>query len=130
MKKKLWIGGHGSFGKLNSQVHSYDLETGEPGSTVDVGLMPIAIYSDDESPFLYALCHGNHSLYQIDKRTDEVIASLEVGENPNAINGNDEQLFVTNLDGDSVSIINRSSFEIVNELKVPPGPYAIILEES
>lgn len=125
----LWIGGHGSFGNLNKSVFVYSLKTGKLVEEIDVGLMPVAFFWDDYSPFLYVVCHGDHAVYKVHKETKEIIDSVEVGQNPNYISGNEEGLFVTNLDSDTVSFIDRDSFELVEELRVPAGPYAIVLEE-
>ncbi len=125
----LWIGGHGSYGQLNKNVFIYNPKTGEQMQEIELGLMPVAFFGDASSPFLYVLSHGDHTLSKVHKETYEVIDSIEVGQNPNDVNGTEETLFVTNLDGDSVSIIDRTSFELVEELTVPAGPYMILLEE-
>ncbi|WP_017727136.1 YncE family protein [Halalkalibacterium ligniniphilum] len=126
----LWIGGHGTFGQLNQNIHVYNPETGKKIREIEVGLMPVAFYGDETSPFIYALCHGEHTLSKIHKETYEVVDKIEVGQNPNFVYGNKESLFVSNLDGDSISLIDRATFKVKDELIVPSGPYMIVLEED
>ncbi|WP_332694379.1 YncE family protein [Halalkalibacter lacteus] len=127
--EKLWVGGHGSFGDLNKSIFAYNPETGKLINEIQIGLMPIAFFGDLSSPYFYVLCHGDHALYKVDKEANKVVAAIEVGQNPNFVTGNDETLFVTNLDNNSISIIDRVSFELIDELTVSAGPYAIVMEE-
>ncbi|MFA9456880.1 YncE family protein [Halalkalibacter sp. AB-rgal2] len=127
--EQLWVGGHGPFGELNRHIYSYDPNSGELMDEIEVGLMPIAFYGDDTSPYFYVLCHGEHSIYQIDSRSNDVVNKLEVGQNPNQIIGNETYLYVSNLDSDTISIIDRETFEVITELAVSAGPYAMVLEE-
>ncbi|WP_062049825.1 YncE family protein [Bacillus sp. JCM 19034] len=127
--ERLWVGGHGPYGDLNQMIYAYDPESGELLETLEVGLMPIAFYADETSPNLYVLCHGEHAIYQIDQIANEVVDVLPVGQNPNQVIGNKEHLYVSNLDGDSITVIERDSFEVVAELPVAAGPYAMVLGE-
>ncbi|GAE32596.1 YncE family protein [Halalkalibacter hemicellulosilyticus] len=127
--EQLWIGGHGPFGELNRHIYSYDPNSGELLDEIEVGLMPVAFYGDDTSPYFYVLCHGEHAIFQIDSRTNDVVDKLEVGQNPNQVIGNKEYLYVSNLDSDTISIIARDTFEVITELAVAAGPYAMVLEE-
>ncbi|MFC0558887.1 hypothetical protein [Halalkalibacter alkalisediminis] len=128
--ENLWIGGHGSFGELNKRILAYDPNTGREVNEIEVGLMPIDFFGDRNSPYFYVLCHGDHGLYKVNKETNEVEDVIEVGQNPNFVTGNEDRLFVTNLDGNSLSIIDRHSFELIEEVPVATGPYAIILLED
>ncbi|UOE95018.1 hypothetical protein [Alkalihalobacillus sp. LMS39] len=128
--KVIWVGGHGSFGQLNKKIYGYDPKTGDVVEEIEVGLMPIDFFGFGHDPYFYVLCHGNHHAYKVNKKTREVHASLEVGLNPNFITGNKETLFVSNLDGDTISIINKEAFERVEDVPVSAGPYAILLLEE
>lgn len=127
---KLWIGGHGSVGELNKSIVAYDPDTGNMMNEVSVGVMPIDFFGDPYEPYFYVLCHGNHGLYKINKDTSMVEDAIEVGQNPNFITGNEKSIFVTNLDGNSLSIIDREAFKVVDEVTVAAGPYAIVLLEE
>lgn len=127
--ERLWVGGHGPYGDLNRMIYAYDPKSGELLQKVEVGLMPIAFYADDTSPYFYVLCHGEHAIYQMDQKTNEVVDVLTVGQNPNQVMGNREHLYVSNLDGDSISVIERNTFEVIAEISVAAGPYAMVLGE-
>ncbi|WP_026674018.1 YncE family protein [Alkalihalobacterium bogoriense] len=126
----IWVGGHGPFGQLNKKIYGYDPKTGNVVGEIEVGLMPIDFFGVKDAPYFYVLCHGNHHVYKVEKKKKEVRASLEVGLNPNFITGNSELLYVSNLDGDSISIINKEAFERIEDVPVSAGPYAILLLEE
>ncbi|WP_218017019.1 YncE family protein [Halalkalibacter krulwichiae] len=124
----LWVGGHGPYGKLNREIIGYDPHTGQQLKKIEVGLMPVAFWTVPSSRYLYVLCHGDHALYKVDKKTNEVTDVVAVGENPNFIWGNQGQIFVSSLDGNKVSIIDKERFQLITEVDVPAGPYSIIEE--
>lgn len=126
----LWVGGHGPIGELNKRIFGYDILTGMVVDEVEVGQMPIDFFGDQYEPYFYVLCHGDNQLYKVDKETGVVEAALSVGQNPNFITGNESELYVTNLDGDSLSIINRESFELKQEIAITTSPYSIVLLEE
>ncbi|BAB05662.1 YncE family protein [Halalkalibacterium halodurans] len=126
----LWIGGHGPYGDLNKRIFAYNIKTGVIDQEVEVGLMPITIYQDQHDTYVYVLCHGDDALYKVDLDAKRVEASLSVGHNPYYLKGDGDHLYVSNLDDDTFSIIERTTFQVVNEINVPAGPYAIVLEEE
>lgn len=92
--------------------------------------MPVAFFPEKNSSTLYVLCHGDHTLYKVDTKTNKQLASVETGQNPNYITADTSSIYVSNLDDNSVSIIDKHSFIMKNQLNVPSGPYAIVLEEK
>lgn len=128
--KSIWVGGHGKQGTLNKSIFSYDPKTGKKQREMKLGVMPVAFFSEKNSSTLYVLCHGDHTLYKVDTETNKQLASVETGQNPNYITADTTSIYVSNLDDNSVSIIDKHTFMMKNRLNVPSGPYAIVLEEK
>jgi YVTN family beta-propeller protein len=122
----LWVGGHGSYGELNETIFIYNPETGEEVDQIEVGLMPVDFYSDSGSSPVYVLCHGSHQLFEIDKKKRSVNQALSIGNNPNAITGDENMLYVTSIDKNTLSFIDRHSFKLAEELKVGNSPHMMI----
>ncbi|MFS0655207.1 YncE family protein [Bacillus sp. 179-C3.3 HS] len=128
--QSIWVGGHGKPGTLNKSIFAYDPKTGKQQHEMKLGVMPVAFYSEKDSPILYVLCHGDHTLYKINMETKQQLASVETGQNPNYITASTSSIYVSNLDDNTVSVIDKQTFMMKNRLNVPSGPYAIILEET
>ncbi|MCY7472552.1 YncE family protein [Bacillus safensis] len=126
----IWIGGHGKQGTLNKSIFAYDPKTGKKQQEIKLGVMPVAFFPEENSSTLYVLCHGDHTLYKVDTKTNKQLASVETGQNPNYITADKTSIYVSNLDDNSVSIIDKHSLIMKNQLNVPSGPYAIVLEEK
>ncbi|MGG1698441.1 YncE family protein [Bacillus zhangzhouensis] len=126
----IWIGGHGKPGTLNKSIFAYDPKTGKKQREIKLGVMPVAFFSEKDSSTLYVLCHGDHTLYKVDTETNQQLASIETGQNPNYITADTESIYVSNLDDNSVSVIDKHTFMMKKRLNVPSGPYAIVLEEK
>ncbi|PCK19876.1 hypothetical protein CEY02_16175 [Bacillus pumilus] len=126
----IWIGGHGKSGTLNKSIFAYDPKTGKQQREIKLGVMPVAFFSEKNSSTLYVLCHGDHTLYKVDTKTNKQLASVETGQNPNYIAAGTSSIYVSNLDDNSVSVIDKHTFMMKNRLNVPSGPYAIMLEEK
>ncbi|KGA96570.1 hypothetical protein AJ85_05440 [Alkalihalobacillus alcalophilus ATCC 27647 = CGMCC 1.3604] len=123
----IWVGGHGAFGELNQTIYGY-LPNGELVHEIALGLMPIALYSDDNS-FLYVLCHGDHALYKVDLQKQVIMDSVEVGQNPNFLTSYTDSIYVSNLDGHTITIVNKQTFQ-TETLPVHEGPYSMIVEDQ
>ncbi|GLF88977.1 hypothetical protein Saga11_02360 [Bacillus safensis] len=128
--QSIWIGGHGKSGTLNQSIFAYDPKTGKKQREIKLGVMPVAFFSEKKSSILYVLCHGDHTLYKVDTKTNKRLASVETGQNPNYITADTTSIYVSNLDDNSVSIFDKHSLIMKNRLNVPSGPYAIVLEEK
>ncbi|KYG26564.1 YncE family protein [Alkalihalobacillus trypoxylicola] len=124
----VWVGGHGPYGDLNRHIYGYDIATGELIEKIEVGLMPIAMYGDEQEDFIYILCHGDHILTKIDTTTNTLINTVSVGQNPNYLTSNNRSIYVTNLDSNTVSIIDKNTFT-VETITVQEGPLGMILED-
>lgn len=125
----LWVGGHGAMGELNKSVYAYDVRTGEQVAEVEVGLMPIATISSVDGRSLYVVSHGDDHLYEIDREAQQVTRTVRVGQNPNYIYRRDGVLYVSNVDSDSISIIDEATFTVKKEVPVAGGPHAMLMEE-
>ncbi|MCM3570536.1 YncE family protein [Neobacillus mesonae] len=128
--KYIWAGGHGPYGSLNDNIYVYDPETGEEVDHIKAGEMPVGFYGDHSSPYVYAICHGSSSVYRIDRKKRTVSKPLKVGANPYDIIGDKKRIYVTSLDGDSLSIIARDDFTITKQIRLENGPHMMILGEE
>ncbi|MFB4261257.1 hypothetical protein ACE106_19125 [Shouchella clausii] len=124
--RHLWIGGHGAIGELNSYVQAYDPDTGFVMKEIEAGLMPIGIEADSSQLHLFFLSHGDHTLKKYNVEEQRIVGSVEVGQNPNYIAVFEDNVWVTNLDSDSLSIVDVVTMSIVKEIPISKGPYAII----
>ncbi|MGE6630188.1 YncE family protein [Bacillus sp. NPDC077027] len=126
----IWVGGHGRTGTLNKSIFAYDPDTGERQKEIKLGVMPVAFFAEKDSSVLYVLCHGDHVLYKVNTETGKLLGSVETGQNPNYVTAGTTSIYVSNLDDNSVAVIDKKSMMIKNRLHVPSGPYAIVLEEK
>lgn len=125
--KYLWVGGHGSKGILNKYIYIYDPKTGLEIKRIEAGSMPIEFFDDGKDNYIYTLSHGSSEIFQINKETKEIAAKLKVGANPYGIAGDAAYIYISSLDGNALSIINRKTFAIEKELELEDGPYQLIL---
>lgn len=126
----IWVGGHGKPGTLNKSIFAYDPKTGKKQREIKLGVMPVAFFSEKNSSTLYVLCHGDHTLYKVNTEKNKLLSSVETGQNPNYITADSSSIYVSNLDDNSVSVIDKHTFMLKNRLNIPAGPYAIMLEEK
>ncbi|UOQ44248.1 YncE family protein [Halobacillus salinarum] len=124
---KLFVGGHGPVhGKLNKYVYIFDPSTGEEVGEVKVGLMPVSFYSPSDSSEVYVVCHGSSELYKFSVADPSETHKLKVGTNPFEVTGSDKRIYVSSMDSNSLSIINKDSFQITSKINISGGPFSII----
>ncbi|MEO1783949.1 bifunctional YncE family protein/alkaline phosphatase family protein [Thermodesulfobium sp. 4217-1] len=61
----------------------------------------------------------------IDLNTDSVITNIAVGLQPTAMCQNKEDIFVTNTNSDTISVINKKSLTVVKTISIHPYPNSI-----
>ncbi|WP_456278858.1 hypothetical protein [Bacillus sp. AK128] len=122
---RLWVGGHGPYGELNKSIYLYDVETGKEENQIEVGLMPIELYSVTKSN-VYVICHGSNEVYQIDTQEQQVKAIIDVSQNPYHIISDEKNLYVTSIDGNHLSIINLDNFTLDRQIALQDGPYLML----
>jgi len=95
---------------------------------------PVQLYPTEDSRFIYVADQGvlngreaNNKLYKIDLQTLSVIETIEAGEAPHgvALNGDGTRAYVTNLKGDSVSVIDTATAKEISEIKVGKEPNGV-----
>lgn len=123
----VWVGGHGSFSEMNEHIYVYDASTGAPVGKVKVGLMPIALYADQYSEDVWVISHGSNELHWVDKHTFDVKGKIQTGENPYYITADSTSVYITALDGDKLTVLDRQKGEIRKEIELLSGPYGIVL---
>ncbi|KAB8138194.1 YncE family protein [Gracilibacillus oryzae] len=128
--KYLWVGGHGDYGTLNEYVYIYDPVTGKEVDRIKVGLMPVVLYHHPNDSNVHVICHGSSTVYSINIENRTITNKVEVDANPYAVTGDKQNLYVTSMDGNSLSIINKSTFQIEKKVSLADGPYQMILGEE
>ncbi|MCM3619894.1 hypothetical protein M3936_20180 [Sutcliffiella horikoshii] len=123
--KYIWTGGHGAAGEMNEKVFAYDPQTGDEMLAKETGLMPIQISQVADASSIYVLSHGDHSLTKLNRDTYEVERKIYVGDNPSYMISNGTYLYISSLDGDEVSILEKDSLDVVDEYDVPSGPFLL-----
>ncbi|WP_177174431.1 YncE family protein [Salipaludibacillus aurantiacus] len=126
----LIAGGHGATEELNRDVFIFSLSEKETVHQLTTGLMPIDFVKTDDSERLYAISHGSHEVYEIDPETFSVLRKIEVGFNPYSSLYHSGTLFISTLDGHTVTLIETEDFQIYKEIAVAPGPHTMILLEG
>lgn len=125
--QKVYVGGHGPVhGELNRYVYQLDATTGEQLDRFQVGLMPVRLYSPKGSNDLYVVCHGSHELYRLSLEDPSERERVKVGANPYDMTGDQGKLYVSNVDSDTISVIDPATFRVTDEIEVSGGPFALV----
>lgn len=95
-------------------------------SKLKLVLCPLRLKQMKQTSIFFFLSHEDHTLKKYSLDREEVIATIEVGQNPNYMMIQDGKLFITNLDSDSVSVVDASTMKVEKEIDVSKGPYAIL----
>lgn len=122
----VWVGGHGSFSKLNEKVYVYEASTGNLVEKIKVGLMPIALFSDKSRDEIWVLSHGSNELHVIDTRSFAEKGKFPTGDNPYYLTADSHYMYVTALDGDKLTVVDRKNYVIKHEISLFSGPYGIV----
>jgi len=73
----------------------------------------------------------NTTAQRLDKDDDSLLIKLiEVGTNPQEILLTDDYIFVSNMDDNTVSVVNKTSYAIAATIDVGDSPYALALYED
>ncbi|UCZ52587.1 hypothetical protein LGQ02_17505 [Bacillus shivajii] len=123
------LGGHGPIGELNRQTFYYD-DNGNEITHLETGVMPVEFLSGTKNDELYVLSHGSHTIHQIDRQTFKVNHTIDVDFNPYFGHVHHEHLFVSALDGHSVSFIDLHELHVEKTISVAPGPHALVFLEG
>lgn len=127
MDGNLLVGGHGPSGELNRELVNYSLVDGEVTERIEVGLMPIEVLAGEGS--FYVLNHGSHEVVELGEDLAEQ-GRLSVADNPYYGTLHAGRLYVSSLDGDTVTVIDTERFEKLSEIPVSSGPHAMVIREA
>lgn len=123
----VWVGGHGSEGQLNEFVWIYEADNGELVHKVEAGLMPVVLYKDEYNNDIFVLSHGSNEMHVLDVSSFQVKAKVDTSENPYFVTGDERYVYITALDGDTMMIVDRQNYAMVEQYVLDGGPYGIIL---
>jgi YVTN family beta-propeller protein len=98
-----------------------------------VWLGALAAFATDDAhaqqgPFLYVPNGGSNSVTVIDVPTNTTVPpAIPVGSNPRtaAVRGDESLVYVTNLSGNSVSVINTVTNTVVDTINVGANPFGV-----
>lgn len=123
----LLVGGHGPSGELNRELVNYSLADGKVAERIEVGLMPIEVLAGEDS--FYVLNHGSHEVVELSEDLTEK-GRMPVADNPYYGTLHGGRLYVSSLDGDTVTVIDTGRFEKLSEIPVASGPHAMAIREA
>jgi YVTN family beta-propeller protein len=105
----------------NGTVTVLSAVTLSPVATIPVGATPLGVAYDNSTGLVYVACWGAGAVYSISGASRSVIGRTEVGSTPSAVvvDSTDRELFVTNLDNDSVSIVSETSLTVLATVYLP-----------
>lgn len=87
-----------------------------------------AILEDKQT--LLVLDSDNDSLYRIDLNKRELLKQLNLGRCPFRIKSYKDRIFVTNLDSNSLSIIDKDEFSIIENIYLGEKPTDLAIDED
>jgi len=126
-KNELWIGGHGLGTNVESNIHVYDITTGNLTNTYYAPMMPINF--KEWGNHLFVLSHGSNMLYKLTK-TGERVQSIQIGANPFEIDVYQNDIIIAGYDSDAIYFINPINLAIEQKVNVGQGPFQLIVREK
>lgn len=95
---------------------------------------PVQLYPSPDSKFLYVADQGvlngrdaNNAVYKIDVKTRAVVETIEAGKAPHgvALNSGGTRAYITNLKGDSISVIDTTAGREMREVRIGKAPNGV-----
>ncbi|WP_394231619.1 YncE family protein [Niallia oryzisoli] len=125
-RNELWIGGHGVGTDIESNIHVYDLTSGNLINTYYAPMMPINFAKWKE--YIFVLSHGSNMLYKLTE-TGEQVMSIKIGANPFELVVYQNDLIAAGYDSDEIYFINPINLKIIQKVNVGEGPFQLIVRE-
>lgn len=104
-QEELWVGGHGSGSRVETNIHVYSLQDGRLLRTIAAPVMPVDFVETGRGVFV--LSHGSNTVYQF-SLDGKKLASASVGANPFAMEAAGSRLYIASYDSDGFFRVDRS----------------------
>ncbi len=97
---------------------------------------PVQLYPTSDSRYVYIADQGvlqnrpaNNKLYKLDLQTKEITESIAVGKAPHGvvINDDNSKAYVTNLEGNTVSVVDTKTGKEITQISVGSKPNGITI---
>ncbi|AMX82964.1 hypothetical protein GS3922_04280 [Geobacillus subterraneus] len=124
---ELWVGGHGSGSRVETNIHVYSLQDGRLLRTIAAPVMPVDFVETDRGVFV--LSHGSNTVYRVlpsGKRLD----SVSVGANPFAMEAAGGRLYIASYDSDEMIVVDEGTLRPLARWKTGDGPLQLLIREG
>jgi len=124
---ELWVGGHGSGSKVETNIHVYSLRDGRLLRTIAAPVMPVDFVETGRGVFV--LSHGSNTIYQFSKEGKQ-LASASVGANPFAMEAAGGRLYIASYDSDEIIVVDEVTLRPLARWKTGDGPLQLLIREG
>jgi YVTN family beta-propeller protein len=96
----------------------------------DLDVIDFAVHPTQ--PLVYASMFLDDKVAVIDTRSLSIVAQIPVGDKPRGLSvaPSGDRLYVANLDGNSISVINTATNAVVNTFPTPYAPWDVIAQSN
>ncbi len=131
----VFVMNEGNFGQANASITAYNPETGEVSQNQyeDENGVPIGDILQSVTEIndrLYLVVNNSHKIEVVDKATLTNIATIQIANEASpryVAQVSDTKAYVTNLFGNSVSVINLETNEVTGTIAVGSNPEGIVV---
>ncbi|MCZ7585412.1 MAG: YncE family protein [Deltaproteobacteria bacterium] len=118
---KMWVGGGGANDVFEIEVTGGELTL---SNTIQLYGYPTAVVLSPDEQTLYVAVMWGRELYAIDTVTGSVIRRWTTGLFPYdiALNASGSRAYVTNIGGESVTVVNTNTSQVVDTISVGKNP--------
>ncbi|MBB6284192.1 YncE family protein [Geobacillus subterraneus] len=124
---ELWVGGHGSGSRVETNIHVYSLQDGRLLRTIAAPVMPVDFVETDRGVFV--LSHGSNTVYQV-LPSGKRLGSVSVGANPFAMEAAGGRLYIASYDSDEIIVVDEVTLRPLARWKTGDGPLQLLIREG
>lgn len=126
-QEELWVGGHGSGSRVETNIHVYSLQDGRLLRTIAAPVMPVDFVETGRGVFV--LSHGSNTVYQF-SLDGKKLASASVGANPFAMEAAFDRLYIASYDSDEIIVVDEATLRPLVRWKTGDGPLQLFIREG
>ncbi|WDV44754.1 hypothetical protein PV797_14675 [Clostridiaceae bacterium M8S5] len=86
------------------------------------------LYRDKTTDLIYTVNSYDNSIFKIDIKENNILSHTYVGKCPTHLAMFEDRIFVSNSDSNSVSVVDKESFELIENISVGEKPHGIVLD--
>lgn len=124
---ELWVGGHGSGSRVETNIHVYSLQDGRLLRTIAAPVMPVDFVETDRGVFV--LSHGSNTVYRV-LPSGKRLGSISVGANPFAMEAALGRLYIASYDSDEMIVVDEATLRPLARWKTGDGPLQLFIREG